>query len=113
MNDNPFLSVLKIAFTGVLAFLVFLSFWQRTHLEDQVAGLSRESSGLADRVSEMSRKVDDLKAKADRLEGAADAMSKMVGEGIRVAPIDRGSAPSASVPTRPSKEWGWELNASL
>ncbi|HVG95234.1 MAG TPA: hypothetical protein VND21_12355, partial [Planctomycetota bacterium] len=81
MDSNPFLTILRISFSAILAFLVWMAFWQRTHLEDQVAGLTRETSALTDRVAELTRKVDDVKAKGDRLEGAAEAIATVVGSG--------------------------------
>ena len=111
MQDNPFLTSLKIAFTGALAFLVFMAFWQRTHLEDQVSGLTRENAGLSDRVADMGRKVDDLKVKADRLEGAANTIAQIVRDNL-----GRGGAPSTTAvapPAAPTVEWGWARNASL
>lgn len=112
MQDNPFLTSLKIAFTGVLAFLVFMAFWQRTHLETQIERLTTESSALRDRVGEMSRKVDDVKGKADRLEGAAQSISTIVHDrlgagGGAVAPTARPTPPPAS------EAWGWGVNAGL
>lgn len=108
MNNSPFLVALKIAGTGILAFLVFVSFWQRTHLEDQVAGMARENSALIDRVGDLGRKVDDLKHTADKLEGKADALVQVIAAG--------GMRPSEGVAPPPSRrrvEWGWEANEAL
>lgn len=118
MQDNPFLSLLKIAFTGALAFLVFLAFWQRTHLEEQVAQLTTSNVGLADRVAEMGRKVDDLKSKADRLEGAADSIAQVVKDNLGAgggAGPSIGPLPKARPPKEPAAEadWGWSRNAAL
>jgi len=114
MQDNPFLSALKIAFTGALAFLVFLAFWQRTHLEEQVAQLATANSALTDRVGDMARKVDDLKSKADRLDGAASTIAQIVkdhlGRGDAAAPS---AAAPVAAPTPGNAEWGWALNAGL
>src|SRR5439155_26113834 len=114
MQSNPFLEALKIGFIAILAFLVFLSFWQRTHLEDQVAGLAREQSALTDRVGDMARKVDDLKSKADRLEGAADTIAKVIASGgVRVGPVSDGGGTAAVTPPKARGDWGWPLNADL
>src|SRR5262245_29694897 len=115
MEPNPFLSVLKIGFTAVLAFLVFLSFWQYRHIEDQVARLTSGQSALTDKVGEMSRKVDDVKAKADRLEGAADTMAQMMASGVRVGPGPSNGGGVAHPPAvRPRRDaWGWKENAAL
>ncbi len=114
MQQNPFLAALKVVFTGLLALFVFLAFSQRNHLEEQVAGMTRENSGLRDRVGEMSRKLDDLKSKADRVEGAADELSKFLRSGgPRLAAPVVSEPAKAATPDRPSKGWGWELNPGL
>jgi peptide/nickel transport system substrate-binding protein len=61
MQSNPLLTVLKAAAFAVLALLVFLSFWQKTHVEDQVAKLSSDVSVLSDRISENTRMLGELK----------------------------------------------------
>jgi peptide/nickel transport system substrate-binding protein len=115
MEPNPFLTMLRIAFTAILAFLVFLSFWQRTHLEDQVAGMTREQSALTDRISDLARKVDDVKSKADRLEGAAETMAQMMASGVRVGPGPTNGGGPATRPAPPRRQdaWGWKENAAI
>jgi peptide/nickel transport system substrate-binding protein len=113
MQPNPFLTVLKIAFTAILAFLVFLAFTQSNHLQDQIAQMKTESSGLRDRVGDMSRKLDDAKSKLDRLSGTADEISKALREGVRPATSDSGGPTRDLVPTSSTKDWGWDRNAGL
>ncbi len=110
MQDNFFLSALKIAFTGILAFLVFMAFWQRTHVEEQVQRLTTDTSALKDRVGEMSRKLDELASKSDRLEGAAQTISTIIHDrlGTGTAPV----APKTP-PVESTADWGWSANAGF
>ncbi|MCC7136905.1 MAG: hypothetical protein IT460_00585 [Planctomycetes bacterium] len=110
MDSNPFLTTMKIAFTAIVAFLLLLTFWQGTHVEEQVAALTRENSALTDKVGDLARKVDDLKGRADRLDGKADAVVTMLASGARVGPADGG----AKVVVPPARtEWGWAANEGL
>ena len=61
MQSNPLLTALKAAAFALLALLVFLSFWQKTHVEDQVAKLSSDVSVLSDRIAENTRVLSELK----------------------------------------------------
>lgn len=110
MNNNPFLTALKIAVTAVLAFLVFLSFTQTNHLQDQIGGLARENSALVDRVGDLARKVEDLKSKADRLDGKADVVAQMLASGGGVRPAEGAVVPVAPKTTA---AWGWAANDAL
>lgn len=85
MNNNPFLAVLKILFTAVLAVAVFLAFWQKTHVEDQLARLQATSDDNASALKDLRRDLNKL----------------------ATAPPGPAAGPA------PKREWGWELNASL
>src|SRR5262245_39840907 len=60
MQSNPLLTALKAAAFAILALLVFLAFWQKTHVEDQVAKLSSDVSALSDRIAENTRVLSEI-----------------------------------------------------
>jgi peptide/nickel transport system substrate-binding protein len=117
MNDNPFLTVLKIAFTAILAFGVFLAFAQRTHLEDQIARLDQKHSSLQERISEMSRRVDAAKEGNDRLVGATEQLVEILKSGTVSVGTPRttvGTAtPSVAGYVLPKDKWGWDYNERI
>jgi peptide/nickel transport system substrate-binding protein len=111
MEPNPFLSALKIGFIAILAFVVALTFWQKTHMQEGMARLEAQQAALTDKLGEVGRKVDDVKAKAEKLEGSAETMAQMMASGARVGPADGAARP---VTTRPKRDaWGWKENAAI
>jgi peptide/nickel transport system substrate-binding protein len=92
MQSNPLLTALKAAAFVILALLVFLSFWQKTHVEDQVAKLSSDVSVLSDRIAENTRILSDLKQSG----GVAppDGGTRPASTGLDNAALDANPDPS-------------------
>ncbi|MHC4941025.1 MAG: ABC transporter substrate-binding protein [Planctomycetota bacterium] len=110
MDQNPIIGWLKVAAFAILAWVVWMTVWQGSKLEDKIVGLERTVSESQDRA----RENESLLAKIA-------ANNELLTDLIVEAGIGKGGAPAAGnggaakKPVRTGRtsrkqEWGWHLN---
>ncbi len=125
MESNPFVGYVKAGAFGILAFVVFISFWQRNKTEDKIVSLEAKVGDVSSQIGDMTRETSLTTREISELRGRTEAILKLLKSRKQVVVVDGGTKSSEtdrdtdddddSTDEGPSggEDWGWSLNAGL
>ncbi|MDH3592069.1 MAG: ABC transporter substrate-binding protein, partial [Planctomycetota bacterium] len=125
MESSPFAGYVKAAAFGILAFTVFVAFWQRTKVEDKIVALDQANQGIVDKINEMSAESRASAKETAKLRGRIESLIKVMNKRpvvVGTQPPTNGGGPAEDEPSTDidddepmsgGEDWGWGLNAEI
>lgn len=126
MEQSPLSGYVKAAAFGILAFVVFIAFWQRTKVEDKIVTLDRAVAEMDRNLREDRIEARSLHDEIQKLRGANETLIKLIARGaVRAGPAPAAAGSTDQPGTEPQEEpevdlgleekpeWGWDLNEGL